>query len=191
MYKYLVSLFLYALLFSTRGAMAQNSTWTLDTNHTHVDFQIRRVPVSNVRGSFSGITGTVIWNEQDPSRSSVDATIPTSSISTNNAQRDKDLRSENFFDVVKYPTMTFKSTSVTGSPGSLRVTGNLTLAGITKPVTLTVDGPTAPTRMGGKLIIGFAASGIIHRSDFNFAPKYPTLILGDDIRFTIDVEADR
>ena len=179
------------LLFSSASVLAQTSTWKLDTNHTQVDFQIRRVPVSTVRGSFGGITGTVIWDEKDPSKCSVEAVIPTASITTNNETRDKDLRSDNFFDVAKYPTMTFKSTAVTGTPGRLHITGNLTLAGVTKLVTLEVEGATTPVKMGPKLILGFAATGTILRSDFNFASKYPTLILGDEIKFTIDAEADK
>ncbi len=180
------------LLFTGSSALAQSSTWTIDTNQTQINFQIRRVPVSNVRGLFSRITGTVNWDEKNTSKSSVQVTIPTSSISTGNERRDADLKSPEFFDVEKYPTMTFKSTSVTGTPGKLQVTGDLTLAGVTKSVTLTVDGPTPPSKdMGAKLVIGFAATGIIKRSDFNFAPKFPTVILGDEIIFTIDLEADR
>ncbi len=169
---------------------AQGSTWTIDKNQTQVSFQVRRVPVSYVRGSFSEITGTVVWNETNPSKSSVEVTIPTGTVSTNNSVRDSDLKSANFFDVAKFPTMVFKSTSVSGTAGHLQVTGNLTLGGITKEVRLTVEGPTPPTKMG-KLIIGFSATGSLKRSDFNFASKYPALILGDDIQFTIDAEADK
>jgi len=172
-----------AFLFACISAHAQLSTWKIDPKHTQIDFQIRRVPVSNVRGSFSRITGVINWNEKDPSKSSVQVTIPTSSISTANEPRDTNLRSSEFFDVEKYPTMTFKSTAVVG---------DLTLAGITKSVTLTVDGPTPPAKnMGANLVIGFAATGLIKRSEFNFAPKFPSLILGDEIKFTIDLEADQ
>jgi polyisoprenoid-binding protein YceI len=147
MNRYLFTGLLSVLLLTAITALAQTSVWTIDTNQTQVDFQIRRVPVSNVRGSFSGITGTIIWDAKNPSKCSVEATIPTASISTNNEHRDADLKSANFFDVQKYPTMKFKSTAVTGSPGKLKVTGNLTLAGVTKVVTLTVDGPMAPTEI--------------------------------------------
>ena len=180
----------FVLLLVGTVASAQSSMWTIDKNQTQVNFQIRRVPVSYVRGSFGGITGSVVWNEKEPSKSSVEVTIPTASVSTNNSTRDADLRSSNFFDVDKFPTMTFKSTAMTGTPGHFQVVGNLTLNGVTKSVTLAVDGPTPPTRMG-KLIIGFAATGAVKRSDFNFAPKYPVVILGDEIKFTIDVEADQ
>ncbi len=179
------------LLFSGANALAQTSIWKLDTNHTQVDFQIRRVPVSTIRGSFGGITGTVVWDEKDPSKWGLEAAIPTASITTNNETRDKDLKSDNFFDVAKYPTMTFKSTAVTGTPGKLHIIGNLTLAGVTKLVTFEVEGATTPAQMGPKLVLGFAATGTILRSDFNFASKYPTLILGDEIKFTIDAEADK
>jgi polyisoprenoid-binding protein YceI len=178
------------LLLSSAIASAQSSTWTIDKNQTQVDFQIRRIPVSYVRGSFSGIIGTVIWDAKNPANSSVSVTIPTASVSTNNSMRDADLKSNNFFDVAKYPTMTFQSTAITGSLGHLQIVGDLTLAGVTKSVTLAVEGPTPPTRMG-KLIIGFAATGVLNRSDFNFASKYPTAILGDEIKFTIDLEADQ
>ena len=178
------------LLVLSATAFPQTSSWSLDSNHTHVEFQIRRVPVSNVRGSFGGIVGTLVWDEKDPSKSQVEVTISTANISTNNSSRDTDLKSANFFDVQKYPTMTFRSTAVTGSASKLQVVGNLTLAGVTRPVTLSVDAPTAATKMGDKTILGFEASGTIKRSDFNFASKYPTMILGDEIKFTIDVEAD-
>ena len=88
--------------------------------------------------------------------------------------------------------MTFKSTSVSGATGKLQVTGDLTLAGVTKSVTLDVDGPTAPVKgQGGKMILGFSATGTLKRSDFNFGnPKFNTMI-GDDVKFTIDVEAGK
>jgi polyisoprenoid-binding protein YceI len=180
-----------ALLLSGVGAFAQSSSWAIDTNHTQVNFQIRHMGVSNVRGSLSGVSGTVVWDAKDPSKSSVDATITTKTVTTNNERRDTDLRSPNFFDVEKYPTMTFKSTSVTNANGKLQVVGDLTLNGVTKSVTLDIDGPTAPQKgQHDKLVIGLSAAGRLKRSDFNFAPKYAA-VLGDEIPFTIDVEADK
>jgi polyisoprenoid-binding protein YceI len=181
-----------ALLLPGVGAFAQASSWAIDTNHSQVNFEIRHMGVSNVRGSISGVTGTVVWDEKDPSKSSVEATIDATTVSTNNANRDKDLRSANFFNVEKFPTLTFKSTSVTRSNGKLQVVGDLTLAGVTKSVTLDVDGPTAPIKgMGGKTVTGFSATGMVKRSDFNFASKYGAAMLGDEVKFTIDVEADK
>jgi polyisoprenoid-binding protein YceI len=180
------------LLLSGVSALAQSSSWTIDPNHTQVNFQIRHMGVSNVRGSISGITGTVVWDAKDPSKSSVEATITTKTVSTNNEKRDADLRSPNFFDVEKYPTMTFKSTSVTSASGKLQVVGDLTLGGVTKSVTLDVDGPTPPQKgQHDKLVIGFSISGLLKRSDFNFGQKYGAPVLGDEVRFTIDSEADQ
>jgi len=171
---------------------AQTSSWSIDTNHAQTDFRIRHMGVSTVRGSIGGVTGTIVWDENDLTKSSVNATIDATTVTTNNGMRDKDLKSANFFNVEKYPTITFKSTSVNRVNGKLQVTGDLTLAGVTKPVTLDVDGPTAPQKgMGGKTVIGLSATGKIKRSDFNFAPKYPGAMLGNEVQITIDVEADQ
>lgn len=181
-----------ALLFTGASALAQSSSWTIDTNHAQTNFQIRHMGVSTVRGSISGIKGTIVWDQKDPSKSSVEATIDTNTVNTNNMARDKDLKSANYFNVEKYPTMTFKSTSVSRANGKLQVVGDLTLAGVTKSVTLDVDGPTAPQKgMGGKMVIGLSATGMVKRSDFNFAPKMPSVALGDEVQITIDVEADQ
>jgi polyisoprenoid-binding protein YceI len=181
-----------ALLLTGVSAFAQSSTWTIDKNHAQTNFQIRHMGVSNVRGSISGVTGTIVWDEKDPSKSSVEATIDTNTVDTNNSTRDTDLKSDKYFNVAKYPTMTFKSTSVSRVNGKLQVVGDLTLAGVTKSVTLDVDGPTPPQKgMGGKMVIGLSATGTVKRSDFNFAPKMPTIALGDEVKITIDVEANQ
>jgi polyisoprenoid-binding protein YceI len=171
---------------------AQNSTWTIDKNHAQVNFAVKHMGVSTVRGSISGITGSIVWDEKDPSKSSVEATMDTTTVDTNNAARDTDLKSDKFFNVAKYPTMTFKSTSVKRVNGKLQVVGDLTLAGVTKSVTLDVDGPTPPQKgMGGKMVIGLSVTGMVKRSDFNFAPKMPTMVVGDEVQFTIDSEANQ
>jgi polyisoprenoid-binding protein YceI len=181
-----------AVLLTGTAAFAQSSTWTIDKNHTQVDFQIRHAAVSNVRGSFSNVTGTVVWDEKNLAKSSVEATIDATTVSTNNDARDKHLKSPDFFNVEKFPTLTFKSTSVTRASGKLQVIGDLTLAGVTKSVTLDVDGPTAPVKgMKGGLVTGFSATGVIKRADFNFGQKYTSPILGDEVKFTIDLEADQ
>lgn len=181
-----------ALLFTGASAFAQSNTWTIDKNHAETTFKIRHMGVSTVRGSISGITGTIVWDEKDPSKSSVEVTIDASTVSTNNSMRDKDLKSDHYFNIEKFPTMTFKSTSVTRTNGKLQVIGDLTLAGVTKSVTLDVDGPSAPKKgMAGKTVIGLSATGAIKRSDFNFAPKTPTIVVGDEVGITIDAEADQ
>jgi polyisoprenoid-binding protein YceI len=192
MNRHIFTAALSALLLSGVSALAQSSSWTIDKNHAQVNFGISHMAVSTVRGSISGVTGTVVWDDKDPSKSSVEATIDTTTVTTNNDARDKHLKSADFFNVEKFPTMTFKSTSVTGTSGKLQVIGDLTLAGVTKSVTLDVDGPTTPIKgMGGKMVTGFSATGKLKRSDFNFGnPKY-NAVIGDDIKFTIDVEAGK
>ena len=101
-----------ALLLTGVSAFAQSSSWTIDKNHAQTNFQIRHMGVSTVRGSISGVTGTIVWDDKDPSKSSVEATIDTNTVNTNNSGRDTDLKSDKYFNVAKYPTMTFKSTSV-------------------------------------------------------------------------------
>jgi polyisoprenoid-binding protein YceI len=179
-----------ALLLTGFSAFAQSSSWTIDPNHSQVNFAIKHIQVSTVRGSISGVTGTVVWDEKNLSNSSVQATINTATVTTNNEKRDGHLKSPDFFNVEKFPTMTFKSTAVTGTPGKLQVVGDLTLAGVTKSVTLDVDGPTPPQKsMGGKLASGFSATGKLKRSDFNFGQKFTEPSLGDEVQFTIDIEA--
>jgi polyisoprenoid-binding protein YceI len=181
-----------ALLLTGVSAFAQSTSWTIDKNHSQVNFAIKHMGVSTVRGSISGITGTIVWDDKDPSKSSVEATMDTTTVDTNNAARDTDLKSDKFFNVAKYPTMTFKSTSVKRVDGKLQVVGDLTLAGMTKSVTLDVDGPTAPQKgMGGKMVIGLSATGLVKRSDFAFAPKMPAMVIGDEVQFTIDSEANQ
>ena len=178
-----------ATLMFAPAVQAQTSTWTMDSAHSQADFQIRHLGVSNVRGSITGVKGTVILDEGDITKSKVEATLQTATVNTGNDGRDKHLKSPDFFDVEKNPTITFKSTAITKTSGKLQMTGDLTLNGVTKPVTLDVDGP-APSQkgMGGKTVSGFSATGTIHRTDYNFGQKYAAPMLGDDVKFTIDVE---
>ncbi len=173
-------------------AHAQVSTWKIDSAHSGVEFQIRHLGVSNVRGSFSRIEGTIHLDEKDITQSNVDAVIDTTTVNTNQSARDKHLSSPEFFDTAKYPTMTFKSTGISNAGGKLNMTGNLTLAGVTKPVTLALDGPAAPQKgPKGGLVSGFSATGKLQRKDFNFGSKYGQPLLGDDVTFSIDVEMDK
>jgi polyisoprenoid-binding protein YceI len=173
------------------GAYAQTSTWTIDSAHSSAQFQIRHLGVSNVRGSITGVKGTVIFNDKDITKSSVTATLDTATVNTSNDARDKHLKSPDFFDAEKNPTITFKSTGVTNAGGKLQLIGDLTLAGVTKSVTLDLDPPTPPITQRGKTVSGFSASGIVKRSDFNFGPKFAPPSLGDEVKITIDVEIDK
>jgi polyisoprenoid-binding protein YceI len=178
-------------LFTVTVAAAQSSTWTIDKSHSQANFQIRHLAVSNVRGSISGVTGTIIWDEKDISKSSVTAILDANTVNTSTEARDTHLKGADFFNVDKFPTISFKSTSVTGTPGKLKIVGDLTLAGVTKSVVLDVDGPSVPVKgPGGKMVTGFSATGLIKRSDFNFATAYAgSAALGDEVKFTLDLEA--
>jgi polyisoprenoid-binding protein YceI len=188
----LVPAFAAALMFAP-CAHAQTSTWAIDSNHSQADFQVRHLAVSTVRGSISGVKGTVVLDEKDITKSKVEATLTTATVNTGNEKRDEDLRSSNFFDVEKNPTILFKSTAITRTGDKLQMTGNLTLNAITKTVTLDVDGPAPPQKgQKGQIVSGFSASGTIKREDFNFAPKPQySAAIGDSIKFTIDIEIDK
>jgi len=173
------------------GAFAQTSTWTIDPAHSSAQFTIRHMGVSNVHGNINGVKGTVTFDEKDITKSSVNATLDTATLSTSNDARDKHLKSPDFFDVEKNPTITFKSTAVTKAGGKLQLVGDLTLNGVTKSVTLDLDGPATPLTQRGKTISGFSASGTLKRSDFGFGPKFSPPILGDDVKLNIDVEIDK
>ncbi len=190
--KFLFALTIAALSLSSASVYAQSSTWTIDPAHSSVNFTIRHMGVSNVHGSLGGVKGTVNFNEKDITKSSVEATIDATTISTGVDARDKDLKSANYFDVEKYPTLTFKSTSITNSGGKLQLIGDLTLHGVTKSVTLDLDGPAPPqTDPKGKTRSGFSAEGTLNRTDFNIGSKVPSAMVGDNVKFSIDVEIDK
>jgi polyisoprenoid-binding protein YceI len=173
-------------------ASAQTSTWKIDSAHSGVDFRILHLGVSHVRGHLSIKEGVVHLDDKDITKSSVEAVIDANSINTNEPPRDTHLKSPDFFNVAQFPTLTFKSTSVYKSGGKLMLKGDLTLAGITKPVTLTLDGPAPPqTDAKGVTRSGFSATGTLSRKDFNFGSKYTAPALGDDVDFTIDIEMDK
>ena len=131
--------------------------------------------LAHVHGRFGNLGGSITWNEADITKSSVNVTIDVTSVDTGNSGRDSDLKSSNYFDVAQFPTATFTSTSVAKTGDGLTVNGNLTLHGVTKPVTLTVEGPTGPVPgMDHKPHSGFSASTTIKRSDFNLAPSMPS-----------------
>ena len=186
------STFVLAATLIAASASAQTSNWKIDPVHSGIEFKVRHLGVSNVHGTLSITNGVVHLDDKNITSSSVEATIDANSVNTKEAQRDTHLKSPDFFNVAQYPTLTFKSTSLSNSGGKLMLTGDLTLAGVTKPVTLTLDGPAAPqTDAKGMTRSGFSATGTIHRKDFNFGPKFSLPMLGDDVDFTIDVEMDK
>ena len=170
--------------------LAQTSSWVPDKAHSEVDFSILHMSLSHVRGRFGNIGGTISWNEADISKSAVNVTIDVSSVDTGVSGRDADLKSSNYFDVAQFPTATFISTGVEKTSEGLIVHGNLTLHGVTKPVTLTVEGPSGPVPgMDHKPHAGFSATATINRSDFGIAPKMPTAMLGDEVKLDIELDA--
>ena len=171
-------------------ALAQTTAWATDPAHSGVEFSIRHMGLSNVHGEFSKVTGTIQLNEADITRSTVQVTIDVGTVDTGNSDRDTDLKGDHFFDVAKFPTATFTSTSVARNGGSLAVTGNLTLKGVTKPAVLQVEGPNGPaTVMDHKLHAGYSATTTISRLAFGVGSSYPSSMLGDDIKLTIEIEA--
>ncbi len=175
------------LLLLSISAFAQVETWKIDPNHSAAQFSVRHLGISTVRGEFRNVTGMIMYNPSDPSKTSLDATIDATTIDTRVDMRDKDLRSDHFLDVQKYPTITFKSKSSQASgSGKMKITGDLTIHGVTKEVVLDVDGPSAPVNAMGGTRIGASATTKINRKDFgvNGAPA----VVGDEITITIDVE---
>jgi polyisoprenoid-binding protein YceI len=170
-------------------AMAQTSTWKADSAHSEVDFTIKHLGISNVHGRFGKVQATIVYDDKDVSKSTVNATIDVAGLDTGNSSRDNDIKSDNYFNVEQFPTATFVSASVAKGGSGLQITGNLTIKGTTKQVVLDVDGPTAPiTGMDKKLHAGFSASTTIHRLDFGIGAKTPTAIVGDDVKLTIDLD---
>ena len=168
------------------GVPATTSTWRIDPNHSTAQFVVRHLGISNVQGDFTKVSGTVVLDDQDISKSSVNASIDVGSVDTRVTMRDNDLKSANFFDVTKYPTMTFQSTKIvsTGS-GTAKMTGNLTIHGVTKVVTFDVTGPSAPVNTMG-VRRGVEATTTISRKDFGITSDAG--IVGDDVKITLDAE---
>lgn len=170
-------------------AMAQTSTWKADSAHSGVEFSIKHLGISNVHGRFGKVQATIVYDDKDVTKSTVNATIDVSGLDTGNGMRDNDVKSDNYFGVEQFPTATFVSTSVAKGGSGLQITGNLTIKGVSKQVVLDVDGPTAPiTGMDKKPHAGFSASTTIHRLDFGIGAKTPTSIIGDDVKLTIDLD---
>jgi len=174
--------------------LASASTWNIDPDHSNIGFKIRHLMVSNVKGNFNKYTGTVELDEKDITRSKVAVSIDTASINTNVQKRDDDLRSTNFFDVAKYPTMTFASKKVVrAGKDKLNVTGDLTLHGVTKEVVLNVEGPSKESKdPWGNLRRGASATTAINRKDFgltwNKALETGGVLVGEEVDIILEIE---
>jgi polyisoprenoid-binding protein YceI len=168
-------------------AMAQTETWYLDPPHSSAQFAVRHLGISTVRGAFTKIGGAVV-DSPDLSKASVSVTIDASSIDTRVQRRDDDLRSDHFFDVAKFPTITFQSKRVeSAGTGKLKVTGDLTMHGVTKEVVLDVDGPTPPMKdPRGTSHRGLSATTTLSRADYGI--NFDAGMVGDQVAIQLDVE---
>jgi polyisoprenoid-binding protein YceI len=179
--------FFFAVLFAV-AAWAQGSDWQIDPAHTTVGFTVRHLGISNVHGRFTKVSGTAHIDDADMTKSTVNATIDVASIDTGTPSRDNDLRSPNYFDAQKYPTITFQSKSTSKSGNGLKIVGDLTIHGTTKEVTLDVDGPSAPAKMGQNLRRGLSATTTVNRKDFGVGANVPNAMVGEQIKIDLDVE---
>jgi len=184
-----------AILFTlTLPVMAVAATWNIDPDHSNVGFKIRHLMISNVKGNFDKHSGVVDLNEKDITKSKVAVSIETASINTNVQKRDDHLRSADFFDVAKFPTMTFVSKKVAkAGKDRLKVTGDLTLHGITKEVVLNVDGPSKESKdPWGNIRKGATATSTINRKDFgltwNKALETGGVVVGDEVNIILEIE---
>jgi len=173
------------------------TTYTIDPAHSVADFKVRHLMVSNVRGEFSGVTGTVQFDAENPANSKVEATIPVGSIQTREPQRDTHLKSADFFDVENFPQIKFVSTKVAKEDDEeYKVTGDLTIHGVTKEVTLEVEGPAPEAKdPWGNRKSGASAKTKINRKDFglvwNMALETGGVLVGEDVQIHLDLELTR
>jgi len=174
--------------------VASAATWKIDSDHTTIQFKVRHLMVSNVSGKFDKFQGTILSDDKDLGKSTVDISIDAASVNTGVVKRDEDLRSPNFLDVAKYPTIAFRSKKVEAAgEGKLKMTGDLTIHGVTRPVVLDVEGPSPELKdPWGMIRRGVAATAKINRKDFglvwNQALEAGGVMVGDEITITLDAE---
>ncbi len=181
------------LALTAAAASAQVSKWQIDPAHSEADFTIKHMGISNVHGRFGNINGTLSLDEKDITKSTVNATVDITTVDTGVAQRDQHLKSPDFFDVAKFPQMTFVSKSLSNSGGQLQLTGDLTMHGVTKSVTLALEGPSKEQLDPyGKTRRAFSATTTIHRQDYglvwNGNLKSGDTVVGDDVKVELDIE---
>ncbi len=179
---------------ATAATTAVTTAWNIDPAHSAAEFKVKHMMISNVKGSFTGLAGVLTEHATDSTLSFVEASIPVATVSTGDAQRDGHLKSADFFDAETYPTLDFRSTKVERKGNAeYNVTGDLTIHGVTKPVTFTVEGPSAPGKdPWGNTRIGLSATTKINRKDFglawNAALETGGFLVGEDVSLTLDVQ---
>lgn len=170
------------------------TTWNIDPVHSVAEFKVRHMMISNVKGQFTGVKGVLTLDEADVTKSKVEASIDVATIDTHEADRNTHLKSADFFDAEKFPTMQFASTSVTKmGDGELKVAGNLTMHGVTKPVVFDVEGPTAPGKdPWGNTKIGLVATTKVNREEYgltwNSALETGGVLVGKDVTITLELQ---
>ena len=177
--------------------MSQTATYIIDPSHSTAGFKVRHLMVSNVRGEFSGVAGTVVFDAEDSANSKVEASIDATTIQTRDNQRDQHLKSADFFDVEKFPKIAFTSKKVAPvGDGEWRVIGDLTIHGVTREVALDVEGPTPEVKdPWGNIKIGATATTKLDRRDFglvfNVALEAGGVLVGDEVAIQLEVEMAR
>jgi polyisoprenoid-binding protein YceI len=173
---------------------ASTSTWKIDPVHSVAEFKVKHMMISNVKGQFTGLTGALTLDEADLLNSRAEVSIDAGSINTRDGDRDAHLKSTDFFDVEKFPSLSFKSTGIRRAvDGGLAVAGDLTIHGVTRNVVFTVEGPTAPAKdPWGNTRLGLSATTKINRKDFgltwNVALETGGILVGEEVTITLDVQ---
>jgi len=173
---------------------AATTTWNIDPAHSVAEFKVKHMMISNVKGRFAVLNGVLNLDQDDVTNSSVEASLDATSVNTHEAQRDSHLKSADFFDVERFPTLSFKSTRVkSAGDGELAVTGDLTIHGVTRSVTFNVEGPSAQHKdPWGNTRIGLSATAKIHRKDFgltwNAALETGGILVGDEVTITLEAQ---
>jgi polyisoprenoid-binding protein YceI len=170
------------------------TTWNIDPVHSAAEFKVKHMMITNVKGQFAVVNGLLSLDEENITNSRVEASLDAASVNTRDVQRDAHLKSADFFDVEKFPTLSFKSTRVNRlGDGELAVTGDLTIHGVTKSVVFNVEGPSAPGKdPWGNTRRGLSATTKVNRKDFgltwNAALETGGILVGDDVTITLDVQ---
>ena len=170
------------------------TTWKADPIHSSAQFKVKHMMISNVKGEFGAITGSLQFDSNDPTKSKVEASIDAATITTGDTQRDAHLKSPDFFDAEKFPTLAFQSTSVSkNGKDELTVAGDLTIHGVTRPVVFVVEGPSEPAKdPWGNTRIGLAATTRINRKDFgltwNAALETGGILVGEEVTINLEVQ---
>jgi polyisoprenoid-binding protein YceI len=191
-----ISAGLLAFVIAAALPAAAQHLYKIDSTHSSAQFSVTHMMISKVNGEFQKVSGTVYMDPEKPENDKIEATIDTTTISTRDEKRDGHLKSPDFFDVAKFPELTFKSTGASMENGKLMVHGDLTLHGVTKPVTLAVEGPSAEIKdPQGNLRVGASATTKINRKDFGLMWSKTIdgggMVVGDDVNINIDVELVR